>query len=397
MRPSKKLSKVPPYLFAEIDRKIDEAKAKGVDIISLGIGDPDKPTPKAIVDAMHNSIDNPSTHNYPPYNGTLPFRKACADWMQKRFNVSVDPVEEVVALIGSKEGIAHMIFAMIDPGDYVIVPDPAYPVYSSFNILCDGQTFAMPMTPENEYMPDPNEIVPEEVAKKAKMIFLNYPNNPTGAIATLDYFKKVLEFAKKYDILICHDMAYCEMTYDGYKAPSFLEVEGAKDYCIEFYSFSKTYNMTGWRVAFAAGSKKAVDALKLIKNNTDSGVFKAVQEAAIVALESPQKMIDDINNVYKERRDVCIAGLRKLGWDVEPNKATFYLWLPVPTGMTSVEFATLMLEKAGIVVPPGTGYGANGEGFFRIALTASVERLQEVFDRMEKHGIRFDMKQTANA
>jgi LL-diaminopimelate aminotransferase len=389
MQPSSKISKIPPYLFAEIDKKIDAARAKGVDIINLGIGDPDRPTPQLIVEEMHKGVDDSSTHDYPPYQGTVDFRKACARWMQKRFNVDCDPFNEVLALIGSKEGLAHMIFAMVDPGDVVIIPDPAYPVYKSYTILSGGEPYIIPLTPENNYMPDPEQI-PEKVAQKAKMMFLNYPNNPTGATATKEYFKKVLEFAKKYDILICNDMAYCEMTFDGYVAPSFLEIEGAKDYCIEFYSHSKTYNMTGWRVGWTAGSAKAIDALSLIKNNTDSGVFKAIQRAAITALESPDEVLEEINSVYKERRDLFIKGLKKLGWDVKPNQATFYLWLPVPEGMSSIEFATLMLEKCGVVVPAGNGYGQNGEGFFRIALTRSTDRLQEALERMEKNNIRFN-------
>ncbi|MGD9580516.1 MAG: LL-diaminopimelate aminotransferase [Vampirovibrionia bacterium] len=394
MNPSVKLSQVPPYLFAEIDKKIAAARAKGVDIINLGIGDPDRPTPKLIVDEMHKSIDDASTHDYPPYNGTGEFRTACANWMKRRFGVDVDPNDEVIALIGSKEGIAHIIFAMVDPGDYVLVPDPGYPVYKSFTILSGGNVHTMPLTPENNFQPDLNQI-PEEIAKKAKVMFINYPNNPTGAISDLEYFKKVLEFAKKYDILICNDMAYSEMTFDNYVAPSFLEVEGAKDHCIEFYSHSKTYNMTGWRVGFAAGSKKGIDALSLIKNNCDSGVFKAIQKAATLALDNHENLIDDINSVYQERRDLFIEGLNKLGWNLKPNKATFYLWLPVPEGMTSVEFATLMLEKAGIVVPAGNGYGNCGEGFFRIALTVSTDRLNEALSRMEKNNIRFDALKVA--
>lgn len=394
MRPSVKISQVPPYLFAEIDKKIEQARAKGVDIINLGIGDPDRPTPQLIVEQMHKSVDDSSTHDYPPYQGTLEFRKACASWMKKRFGVQVDPSDEVLAMIGSKEGIAHMILAMVDPGDYVLIPDPAYPVYKSFTILSGGQTYALPLTPENNFKPD-FFSVPEEIAKKAKMLFINYPNNPTGATADLDYFKKVLEFAKKYDILVCNDMAYSEMTFDNYVAPSFLELDGAKDFCIEFYSHSKTYNMTGWRVGWAAGGKKAINALSMIKNNCDSGVFKAIQQAAITALENHDNLIVDINSVYQKRRDLFIAGLKKLGWNIKPAKATFYLWLPVPDGMTSVEFATLMLEKAGIVVPAGNGYGNNGEGFFRVALTVSTDRLNEALERMAKHNIRYDALKVA--
>lgn len=388
MRKSKRLNEIPPYLFAEIDRKVAAAKAKGYDIISLGIGDPDTPTISEVVAQMHKSVDDPATHNYPPYDGTVAFRQACADWMKDRFNVDLDPSNEVLALIGSKEGIAHVLLGFVDPGDYTLVPDPAYPVYRNATILAGGTPYLMKIGPENNYMPELNKI-PEEVAKKAKLIFLNYPNNPTGAVATMEYFKEVLEFAKKYDLVICHDQAYCEMTYEGYVAPSFLQLEGAKERCIEFFSHSKTYNMTGWRVGFAAGGAEAIAALGVIKNNIDSGIFKAIQEAGIVALKSPKEEIDKLNKMYQGRRDVVVEGLKELGWDIEPTKATFYIWIPVPKGMKSVEFADLMLEKAHIIVPPGNGYGPNGEGFFRIALTVPEEKLKAAIQRMKDAGIKY--------
>lgn len=389
MQLSKRLDRIPPYLFAEIDRKISEAKAKGIDIISLGIGDPDTPTLPNIVAEMHKAIDNPKNHDYPPYQGTKEFRQASSDWMKKRFGVDVEADAEVLSLIGSKEGIAHVFLAFVDPGDYTLVPDPGYPVYQNGTILAGGEPYYMPIGPENNFMPDLDKI-PEEVAKKAKLMFLNYPNNPTGATATLDYFKKVVEFAKKYDILVCHDQAYCEMTYDGYVAPSFLQVEGAKDIAIEFFSHSKSYNMTGWRIGFACGNAKAIKALGTIKNNIDSGVFKAIQDAGIEAYNTPKGDIDKLNSMYQKRRDIMVQGLREMGWKIEDPKATFYLWLPTPKGMSSQEFVTLMLEKAHVVVPPGNGYGKNGEGFFRIALTVGEERLKEAIERMKKAGIRYE-------
>ncbi len=389
MQLSKRLDRIPPYLFAEIDRKISEAKAKGIDIISLGIGDPDTPTLPNIVAEMHKAIDNPKNHDYPPYQGTKEFRQASSDWMKKRFGVDVDADSEVLSLIGSKEGIAHVFLAFVDPGDYTLVPDPGYPVYQNGTILAGGEPYYMPIGPENNFMPDLDKI-PEEVAKKAKLMFLNYPNNPTGATATLDYFKKVVEFAKKYDILVCHDQAYCEMTYDGYVAPSFLQVEGAKDIAIEFFSHSKSYNMTGWRIGFACGNAKAIKALGTIKNNIDSGVFKAIQDAGIEAYNTPKGDIDKLNSMYQKRRDIMVQGLREMGWKIEDPKATFYLWLPTPKGMSSQEFVTIMLEKAHVVVPPGNGYGKNGEGFFRIALTVGEERLKEAIERMKKAGIRYE-------
>ena len=389
MKVSERLEKIPPYLFAEIDRKIAEAKAKGLDIISLGIGDPDKPTLKPIVDEMHKAIDNPKNHDYPPYNGTEKFRKSACNWMKKRFGVELDPDTEMLANIGSKEAIAHVFFAFVDKGDYTLVPDPGYPVYHNATIFAGGTPYEMPLTEENGYLPDFDKI-PEDIAMKSKIMFLNYPNNPTGAVANLDFFKKAVDFCKKYDILLCSDMAYSEMTYDGYKAPSVLQVEGAKDVAIEFYSHSKSYNMTGWRVGFVCGNPQAIKALGTIKNNIDSGTFKAIQDAASVAFDVDEKYINELNNMYQQRRDAAEEGFRELGWDIKPSKATFYLWLPVPKGMTSEEFVTLMLEKANVVVPPGNGYGKYGEGYFRVALTKDVDTIKECIRRMKEAGIRYN-------
>lgn len=388
MKVSERLEKIPPYLFAEIDRKIAEAKAKGIDIISLGIGDPDKPTLQPVVDEMHKAIDNPKNQDYPPYNGTEAFRKAACEWMKERFGVELDPDKEMLCNIGSKEAIAHVFFAFVDKGDYTLVPDPGYPVYHNATIFAGGTPFRMPLLEENGYLPDFDKI-PEDVAKKSKIMFLNYPNNPTGAVADLEFFKKAVDFCKKYDILLCQDMAYSEMTYDGYNAPSVLQVEGAKDIAIEFYSHSKSYNMTGWRVGFVCGNADAVKALGTIKNNIDSGTFKAIQQAAAAAFTVDKKYIEDLNNMYQQRRDAMEEGLRELGWDIKPSKATFYLWLPVPKGMTSEQFVTEMLEKAHVVVPPGNGYGTYGEGYFRIALTKDVDTIKECINRMKKAGISY--------
>ena len=389
MRVSERLEKIPPYLFAEIDRKIAEAKAKGVDVISLGIGDPDTPTLPPVVEAMHKAIDNPANHDYPPYNGTAAFRKAACDWMHKRFGVELDPDTEILANIGSKEAIAHVFFAFVDKGDYTLIPDPGYPVYKNATIFAGGTPFAMPLLEENGYLPDFDKI-PEDVAKKSKLMFLNYPNNPTGAVCDLEFLKKAVDYCKKYDILLCFDQAYCEMTYDGYVAPSVLQVEGGKDVAIEFYSHSKSYNMTGWRVGWVCGNKDAVKALGTIKNNIDSGTFKAIQDAAIAAFNADQSYIDNLNKMYQKRRDAAEEGLRELGWNIKPSKATFYLWLPVPKGMTSEEFVTLMLEKANVVVPPGNGYGKYGEGYFRVALTKDVETIKKCIQRMKDAGIRYN-------
>ena len=388
MKISKRLEQIPPYLFAQIDKKIDEAKAKGIDIISLGIGDPDTPTLPNIVEAMHKAIDNSQNHDYPPYQGTKTFREASAKWMQKRFGVNLNSENEVLALIGSKEGIAHIFFAFVDAGDITLVPDPGYPVYQNATILAGGEPYIMPLLEENHFLPDFDKI-PAEIAKKAKLMFLNYPNNPTGAVADLNFYQKAVDFAKKYDILICNDQAYSEMTYEGYKAPSILQIEGAKEVAIEFYSHSKSYNMTGWRIGFACGNKEAITALGTIKNNIDSGVFKAIQEAAIEAYETPKEVIENLNKMYAKRRDIVENGLRELGWNIQSSKATFYLWLPTPNKMPSTDFAAMMIEKAHVVVPPGIGYGKCGEGYFRIALTKDEETLKKAIARMKQAGIRY--------
>ncbi|MBO7672506.1 LL-diaminopimelate aminotransferase [bacterium] len=389
MRVSERLEKIPPYLFAEIDRKIAEAKANGVDVISLGIGDPDTPTLQPIVDEMHKAIDNPKNHDYPPYNGTEQFRSSVQKFMKTRFGVQLDKDMEILANIGSKEAIAHVFFAFVDKGDYTLIPDPGYPVYKNATIFAGGTPYAMPLLEENGYLPDFDKI-PEDIAKRAKLMFLNYPNNPTGAVCDLEFLKKAVDYCKKYDILLCFDQAYCEMTYDGYIAPSVLQVEGGKDVALEFYSHSKSYNMTGWRVGWVCGNAQAVKALGTIKNNIDSGTFKAIQQAASKAFEIDKSYIEKLNKMYQERRDVAEAGLKELGWNIKPSKATFYLWLPTPKGMTSEEFATLMLEKAGIVVPPGNGYGRYGEGYFRIALTKDAETIKKCLKRMKDAGIRYN-------
>ena len=390
MRQSERLNKIPPYLFAEIDRKIAEAKAKGVDIISLGIGDPDTATIPTVVKEMHTAIDNPANHDYPPYNGTQQFREASANWMKRRFGVDLDSNTEILANIGSKESIAHVFFAFVDKGDYTLIPDPGYPVYKNATIFAGGTPYSMPLLEENSYLPD-FEKIPEEIAKKSKLMFLNYPNNPTAAICDVAFWQKAVDFCKKYDILLCSDQAYCEMTYEGYTAPSVFEAQGAKDIAIEFFSHSKSYNMTGWRIGFIAGNAEAIKALGTIKNNIDSGTFKAIQQAAAIAYDAPKEQIGNLNKMYEERKKVMEAGLKELGWNVTPSKATFYLWLPAPKGFTSEEFVTVMLEKAGVVVPPGNGYGQYGEGYFRIALTKDVETLKKALSKMKEAGISYNM------
>ena len=376
-----RINSLPPYLFAAIDKAKSEAIKKGVDVINLSIGDPDLPTPPHIVEAMKKALDNPAHHRYPSYEGMLSFRTAAAKWYKKTMNVDLAPENEVLTLIGSKEGIAHIPLAFLNPGDISLVPDPAYPVYNIGSILADGKPYKMPLLAENDFLPD-LDAIPSNIAKKAKLMFINYPNNPTSAIASLKFFEEVVDFANENDIIVIHDNAYSEMTYDGYKAPSFLNVSGAKDVGIEVHSLSKTYNMTGWRLGFAVGNRDILAGLGKVKTNVDSGAFEAVQEAGITALTGPQDCVHEMNTIYKERRDALLVGLKGLGLTVRQPKATFYVWAHV--NGSSSEFAKLLLGKAGIVATPGAGFGEFGEGYVRFALTQPVERINEAVDRMRK-------------
>jgi LL-diaminopimelate aminotransferase len=389
MQPAKRLQKIPPYLFAEINRKREELVTQGVDIINMAVGDPDKPTPAHILQAMHAAIDEGSNHNYPPYDGMPAFRKAAVEWMERRFGVKgLNPNTEVISSIGSKEAIHNTFLAFVEAGDYVLIPDPGYPVYRTATIFAGGEPFTMPLKAENKFLPDLN-LIPEAVAHKAKLLWINYPNNPTGALATLEFFEELVAFCRQYEILLCHDHAYSEMAYDGYKPPSVLQIPGAKDVAIEFHSLSKSYNMTGWRIGFVVGNAVGIKALSQVKTNVDSGVFKAIQQAAIAAYNTDEAELQSLMSVYQNRRDIIVKGLQSLGWPIEPPKATLYVWVQVPSGYTSAEFANLLLDKCGILVPPGNGYGASGEGYIRIALTIPDERLQEGIERMQDAGIRY--------
>ncbi len=389
MQFAKRLDLIPPYLFAELDRKRNELTAKGVDIINMGVGDPDKPTPDHVIQAMIKAVQDPSTHNYPPYQGTKAYREAVVEFMARRFGVTgLDPDTQVVSSIGSKEAIHNIFLAFVEQGDYVLIPDPAYPVYRTSTIFAGGEYYTMPLLVENHFLPDLDRI-PIEVAQKAKLLWVNYPNNPTGAVADLAFFEKLVDFCRKYEILLCHDQAYSEMAYDGYKPPSVLQVPGALDVAVEFHSCSKSYNMTGWRVGFVAGCTKGIKGLGQVKTNVDSGVFKAVQQAAIAAFQTTEADLQNLMAVYQRRRDLVVAGLNQLGWHLTPPKATLYVWVPVPKGYSSTDFVTLLLEKCGIIVPPGNGYGSAGEGFFRIALTVEDDRILTAFDRMRAAGIHY--------
>jgi LL-diaminopimelate aminotransferase len=380
-----RLKQLPPYLFAELDRKKAEARSRGVDVIDLGVGDPDLPTPDNIINKLAEAAREPRYHRYPSYTGMNEFRKAVSRWYKKRAEVELEPIQQVVSLIGSKEGIAHIPLAFINPGDVVLVPSPAYPVYAIATMFAGGIPHEMPLLKENHFLPDLG-VISADILSRAKMMFLNYPNNPTAAPATLDFFRTVVDFAEKHNIMICHDFAYSEMAFDGYVPPSFLEIPGASDVGIEFHSLSKTYNMTGWRIGWAAGNAEIISGLGRIKSNIDSGIFEAIQVAGIEALEGDQQSLADMSNIYSERRDVLVGGLQKLGINVEPPKATFYVWFEVPSGYTSATFAALLLEKSGIVATPGNGFGAPGEGYVRMALTVSKERLIEAVERMAAVG-----------
>jgi LL-diaminopimelate aminotransferase len=379
---AERVKNLPPYLFARIDEKIAAAKAKGADVISLGIGDPDLPTPKNIIDKMAAAIYQPEHHQYPSYIGMLSYRQAVAEWYRRRSGAELDPQTEVLTLIGSKEGIAHISLCYINPGDIALVPDPGYPVYEIGCLLAGGQPYKMPLRAENGFLPV-FEDIPSAVAAKAKLLFLNYPNNPTSAVADEAFYRKAVAFARERGIIICHDGAYSEIGFDGYKPLSFLEIPGAKETGIEFNSLSKAYNMTGWRIAWAAGRSDVIRALGTVKSNIDSGAFQAVQAAGIEALLGSQDIIRRMCAVYQERRDIIIDTLNSMGWRMEKNTAAVYVWAPTPKGFTSESFAEFVLEKAGVVVTPGNGYGAAGEGYVRLTLTIETERLREALRRMK--------------
>jgi LL-diaminopimelate aminotransferase len=380
--PAKRVRDLPPYLFATIDRMKEKALGKGVDLIDLSIGDPDTPTPGHIIESMRKAVKNPAHHQYPSYVGMLSFRQAVADWYKKRFKVKLDPKMEVLSLIGSKEGIGHMPLAFINPGDYVLVPSPGYPVYPVATLFAGGLVHEMPLLEKNNFLPDLKRI-PKTVLKKAKLMFVNYPNNPTAACADRAFFRELINFASQHNILICHDAAYTEMYYGNEKPLSFLQIPGAKNVGIEFHSLSKTYNMTGWRIGFAVGNRDAIAGLGKIKTNIDSGIFQAIQEAGIEALKTKDSELKKIRTMYRERRDALYNGLKKLGLEVNKPTATFYLWVKCPKRVSSMDFTAQLLNKAGILTTPGNGFGAPGEGYVRFALTVPVKRIKEAVQRIE--------------
>jgi LL-diaminopimelate aminotransferase len=382
VKQASRIEKIPPYIFARIDKKKEEARKKGLDLVDLSIGDPDLPTPEHIVRKMQEATADPKNHRYPSYEGMFEFRKAVADWYMRRFGVELNPATEVVTLIGSKEGIAHMPWAYLDKDDVALIPSPGYPVYKVATLLAGGIPYILPLREEHQFLPV-FENVPEDVRGKAKLLFINYPNNPTGAHADDEVYEKAIYGARKYDILICHDAAYSEVTFDGYQAKSILQFDKNKKYCVEFHSLSKTYCMTGWRIGFAVGNAEAIQNLGRLKTNIDSGVFQAIQYAAIEALTGSQESVDAMKTIYARRRDVVIDGLTSVGFRVQKPLGTFYVWARVPAGFSSAEFCEKVIEEKGVVVTPGSGFGDEGEGYFRISTTTSEDRIQEAIKRLK--------------
>lgn len=383
MRLSARLDKIPPYLFAEIDRRIDEKKAQGVDVISFGVGDPDVPTPGSIVDALCAESHKPEHHRYPSYFGLAEFRESAARWFERRFGVALDPGLQILPLMGSKEGVAHIALALLDPGDLALVPEPSYPVYAMGTLLAGAESHFLPLTAGNGFLPD-LESVPPDVARRSKILWLNYPNNPTGAIASNEFFERAIEFARSYSLVLAHDNAYSEITYDGYVAPSLFQFKGAMEIGVEFHSLSKTFNMTGWRIGFVCGNHEVIEALGTIKTNIDSGIFNPVQLAAVEALDHGEKTLPDMVKLYQSRRDLLVSELAGLGWEISPPKGSIYLWMPVPPGFDSVGFSTHVLDKAGVFFTPGNAYGPSGEGYVRLSLTVPDDKIKEAMARLKE-------------
>ena len=384
MRLARRVEQLPPYLFARISELIAEQQAAGVDVISLGIGDPDLPTPDHILDALREAAGDPANHRYPETEGLPEFREAVARWYERRHGVSLDPETEVVSLIGSKEGIGHLPLCLIDPGDLAISTSPGYPVYEVATMFAGGETLALPLREEDGWLPRLDQVSDDDAAR-AQLLWLNYPNNPTGAIADHAFFERAVAWAKQHDVAIAHDLAYSDVCFDGYEAPSILEVDGARDVAIEFNSLSKTFNMTGWRIAMAVGNAELVGVLRRVKSNLDSGVAQAVQQMAIAALDGPRDAIDGHNAIYQARRDRAVEVLRELGLHVDPPSASLYVWARLPEGeRSSADYAGRLVEETGVVVTPGVSYGDAGEGYIRISLTIADDRLEEALERLSR-------------
>ncbi len=383
---AQRLEHLPPYLFAEIDRMKAEVVARGVDVIDLGVGDPDLPTPPHVIERLGDAARKPANHQYPSYTGMMDFRTAFARYLERRHGATVDPATETCTVIGAKEAVFHFPMAFVDPGDFVLIPDPAYPVYHAGTVFCGGVPYTLPLLAANGFMPD-LAAIDGSVAERAKILWLNSPNNPTAAVAGRDFLEGAIAFAHEHNVILAYDAAYCDLMYDGAEHVSLLTLDGGRDVSIEFYSLSKSYNMTGWRLGCAVGNAELVGGLGAVKTNVDSGQFQAVQEAGIAALDGPESFQDELRAIYKERRDVLVDGLQALGWSVEKPQASFYVWIPVPGDATSADMTARLLQECGIVTTPGTGFGAHGEGYIRMTLCTPKERLAEAVDRIRTAGI----------
>ncbi|MUH00983.1 aspartate aminotransferase [Scytonema sp. UIC 10036] len=386
--PANRVQKLPPYVFARLDELKAKAREQGLDLIDLGMGNPDGATPQPVVEAAMKALQNPANHGYPPFEGTASFRRAITSWYQRRYGVDLDPDSEALPLLGSKEGLGHLAMAYINPGDLVLVPSPAYPAHFRGPVIAGGTIHSLILKPENDWLID-LAAIPDSVAEQAKILYFNYPSNPTAATAPPEFFTEIVAFARKYEILLVHDLCYAELAFDGYQPTSLLEIPGAKEIGVEFHTLSKTYNMAGWRVGFVVGNRHIIQGLRTLKTNLDYGIFAALQTAAEAALQLPDEYLYEVQERYRSRRDFLIQGLGKLGWDIPKTRATMYLWVPCPTGISSTDFALSVLQQTGVVVTPGNAFGVAGEGYVRISLILDCDRLGEALERFKQAGIYY--------
>ncbi len=386
--PAERIQKLPPYVFARLDELKAKAREQGLDLIDLGMGNPDGATPQPVVEAAIKALQNPANHGYPPFEGTASFRRAITNWYRRRYGVDLDPDSEALPLLGSKEGLTHLAIAYINPGDLILVPSPAYPAHFRGPVIAGGKVHSLILKPENDWLIDLGAI-PEDVAQSAKILYFNYPSNPTAATAPREFFEEIVAFARKYEILLVHDLCYAELAFDGYQPTSLLEIPGAKEIGVEFHTLSKTYNMAGWRVGFVVGNRHIIQGLRTLKTNLDYGIFAALQTAAETALQLPDNYLHEVQERYRTRRDFLVQGLSQLGWNLSKTKATMYLWVPCPVGVSSTDFALNVLQQTGVVVTPGNAFGVAGEGYVRISLIAECDRLGEALHRFKQANIRF--------
>lgn len=391
--PAERLRALPPYVFARLDELKARAREQGLDLIDLGMGNPDGPTPQPVVEAAIAALQNPANHGYPPFEGTASFRRTIADWYRRRYNVELDPEGEALPLLGSKEGLTHLAIAYINPGDLVLVPSPAYPAHFRGPLIAGGEIHSLILKPENDWLIDLTAI-PDSVAERAKILYFNYPSNPTAATAPREFFEEIVAFARKYEILLVHDLCYAELAFDGYQPTSLLEIPGAKEIGVEFHTMSKTYNMAGWRVGFVVGNRHIIQGLRTLKTNLDYGIFAALQSAAETALQLPDVYLHEVQARYRSRRDFLIQGLSELGWNIPKSRATMYLWVPCPPGIGSTNFALSVLQQTGVVVTPGNAFGEGGEGYVRVSMIAECDRLGEALQRLKQANIYYQQPKT---